>query len=231
MAPSLPGLRVRAGVSVRSSQLMRVLALIFGALSALASSPVLAQAPAPPPAAGAAAAQGPDASAPALDLPATICGQTVAPPSRLPPPGGPYVTAVMLCFEKQGGSPVVEANTYLTLHLEEAASSGTGRVRRSGAATGVGDFKRLWARTSSTTRHRGPRCLRNGVLASGRLHMEERHASRLSTTWARIKSSRRKSTGVKSGPTILLDSFMTQALLRVSGVVRELSARRLESRV
>ena len=49
-----------------------------------------------------------------LDLPATICGQTVGVPSRLPPAGGgPFLTAVMLCFEKQGGSPVVEANTYL----------------------------------------------------------------------------------------------------------------------
>ena len=55
----------------------------------------------------------PGPTAPVLDLPATICGQTVGVPSRLPAPGGPFLTAVMLCFEKQGGSPVVEANTYL----------------------------------------------------------------------------------------------------------------------
>ena len=59
---------------------------------------------------------------PVLDLPATICNQTVGEPSRLPPAGGgPLLTAVMLCFEKQGGSPVVEANTYLYYMQARAA--------------------------------------------------------------------------------------------------------------
>jgi len=45
-----------------------------------------------------------------------LCGgiYQIGPPSNLPPTGsGPVVYQVALCFEKQGGYSVIEANTYL----------------------------------------------------------------------------------------------------------------------
>src|SRR5262249_5521961 len=51
---------------------------------------------------------------PALTLPATICGQTFPAPAKQPPAGSPTLfTGILLCFEKQGGTPMIEANTYL----------------------------------------------------------------------------------------------------------------------
>src|SRR3954471_20551860 len=47
--------------------------------------------------------------------PAAICNQKVADAARVPPTSaGPVLAAVMLCFEKQGVSPVVEPNSYLS---------------------------------------------------------------------------------------------------------------------
>src|SRR5216110_2101940 len=48
------------------------------------------------------------------DLPATICNNEVPAPAQLPPSGSPpVVTAVLLCFEKQGGYSVIELQTYV----------------------------------------------------------------------------------------------------------------------
>ena len=83
---------------------MRVLVFLFAALTVAASAGAQVN-PVP---------QLPAAAGEAPPLPATICNQTVPEPARLPPTNaGAVLTAVMLCFEKQGGSPVVEANTYL----------------------------------------------------------------------------------------------------------------------
>src|SRR6476659_1997097 len=81
---------------------MRVVALlVFAAFTAV---PAFAQAP---------AVQAPPAGQ-VQDLPATVCNQTVPAPATLPPTGSPTVlTAVMLCFEKQGGYSVIEPNTYV----------------------------------------------------------------------------------------------------------------------
>ena len=49
-----------------------------------------------------------------LHLPATVCNQQVPEPSKQPPVGSPTILyGFMLCFEKQGGFPVIEAQTYL----------------------------------------------------------------------------------------------------------------------
>src|SRR4029078_4889003 len=49
-----------------------------------------------------------------LRLPATVCGRTVPAPAKLPPSGSaPVFYFAVLCFEKQGGSSVIDANTYL----------------------------------------------------------------------------------------------------------------------
>src|SRR5918999_1144089 len=83
----------------------------------LASAVTLA--PASHPAYAAAAPQDPvvqAAPAPsgALPLPAVACGQQVPAPATPPPAGsGPIFYGYMLCFEKQGGMPVIDANTYV----------------------------------------------------------------------------------------------------------------------
>ena len=88
---------------------MRVLVFVFVTLAGLAWPAVARAQVAPPP-----QAQAPLPAVEIPTLPATICDQQVPEPARLPPTNvGPVLTAVMLCFEKQGGSPVVEPNTYL----------------------------------------------------------------------------------------------------------------------
>src|SRR5918996_833287 len=82
-------------------QYMRKFAVSALALTALLS-PVLS--------AAASASQGP--SEPAAT--STICNQPVGAPRALPPAdSGPVVYIIAPCFLKQGGSPIVEAETYM----------------------------------------------------------------------------------------------------------------------
>ena len=79
-------------------QFARTLAAL---LAAVASTPAFAQQ----------AAQNPAA---ANTNPTTVCGLPIPPPAALPPAGsGPVLFQIVPCFAKQGGSPVVEAETYL----------------------------------------------------------------------------------------------------------------------
>src|SRR5678816_2832903 len=46
--------------------------------------------------------------------PSTVCGSPIPPPAALPPANsGPVIYLIVPCFAKQGGSPVVEPETYL----------------------------------------------------------------------------------------------------------------------
>ena len=46
--------------------------------------------------------------------PSTVCGAPIPQPAALPPANsGPVVYLIVPCFAKQGGSPVVEPETYL----------------------------------------------------------------------------------------------------------------------
>src|SRR5689334_9142317 len=79
-----------------------------------AAPPPASQPPAAPAQAPAAPAQPPAPRQVGATLP--LCGglYQIGAPSRLPPEGsGPVVYQVGPCFEKQGGSPVVDAQTYL----------------------------------------------------------------------------------------------------------------------
>ncbi|MDQ3212479.1 MAG: BamA/TamA family outer membrane protein, partial [Acidobacteriota bacterium] len=223
---------------------MRVLFLIV-ALAAFAAAPgqaasaakavaatpgQAAQTPAP---AAIPAAQAEPSSVPALQLPATICGQTVGAPSRLPPPGGPYLTAVMLCFEKQGGSPVVEANTYLYyLQLRGSQPSAANWVAFNDAAqqTAVGDFRRLWATNFLDDLLIEVRDVRyaNGVIGKVVVYnMEERQRVKIVdyVGSTKVEQSKIDEELKKRGITIRLDSFIDPGLIRrVSGVVHDLYA-------
>src|SRR5688572_26081358 len=98
--------------------------LVFAALvgtsaSAVAQQPPSSQSlPAPPsPAAPAAQAPapGPAPAAPAPEVIATTpCGDQLTTPAALPPAGSPpFIWILQLCFNRQGGSPNVESETYM----------------------------------------------------------------------------------------------------------------------
>ena len=79
---------------------MRVLAVILVVLATAADVRAAQDASAQP------------ASETALPLPATICDLQVPEPASLPPADSPpVVTALIPCFQKQGGATVIEANT------------------------------------------------------------------------------------------------------------------------
>jgi outer membrane protein insertion porin family len=194
--------------------------------------PAQTPAPATPPPAIPVPPQAP--TGPVLNLPATICGQTVGEPSRLPPAGGgPFVTAVMLCFEKQGGSPVVEANTYLYyLQLRGSQPSTSNWVPFNDAAqqTAIADFKRLWATNFLDDLLIEVRDVRyaNGVIGKVVVYnMEERQRVKIVDYVGskKVEQSKIEEELKKKGITIRLDSFIDPGLIRrVSGVVHDLYA-------
>src|SRR6185436_20899545 len=94
------------------------------------------------------AAQNPAA---ANSNPTTVCGLPIPPPAALPPAGsGPVVFQIVPCFAKQGGSPVVEAETYLyymkLVPLVSRPSQGVWTPwNEITEQTAKDDFGRLWA--------------------------------------------------------------------------------------
>src|SRR5450830_350568 len=85
-----------------------LLALVLGA------APGMARAQAPPPAPQAPAPKPVPAQAAPAPGSQTVCTYPIPAPASLPPAGSaPVVYLVVPCFQKQGGSPVVESNTYL----------------------------------------------------------------------------------------------------------------------
>jgi outer membrane protein insertion porin family len=80
--------------------------------------------------------------------PTTVCGSPIPPPAALPPAGsGPVIYLIVPCFAKQGGSPVVEPETYLYyIQLRPSLPSQNMWVRWDDAheQLALDDFKRLW---------------------------------------------------------------------------------------
>src|SRR5262245_53135762 len=63
---------------------------------------------------GAIVSAGPQQPPITANQPATLCKLPVPKPAKNPPDGsGPVVLAYLLCFEKQGGSSMIEPQTYL----------------------------------------------------------------------------------------------------------------------
>jgi outer membrane protein insertion porin family len=195
---------------------MRVLLFTLAALTAAAG--VHAQTPAPQ-----------AAPAPSQQ---TVCGQPVPTPKTMPPAGsGPVVFQIVPCFEKQGGFPVVEANTYL--YYIQMRPSQTGKwVPYDEAAEQVirEDFKRLWA-----TNFLDDLAIRvedyvfpNGVIGKMIVYdMEERERVKIVDYEGlkKVDQSKIEESLKEKGITIRLDSFIDPGLIRrVTGVVRELYA-------
>ena len=201
---------------------MRVLLLFFAALTA--ARVVQAQTPA------AAAPPAPSQTG------QTVCGQPVPAPRTLPPAGsGPVVYQVVPCFEKQGGFPVVEANTYLYYSEMKSrlSNSQTGKwVPYDEAIEQVirEDFKRLWA-----TNFLDDLAIRvedytfsNGVIGKMVVYdMEERQRVKIVDYEGlkKVDQSKIEEALKEKSITIRLDSFIDPGLIRrVTGVVRELYA-------
>ncbi len=136
----------------RQSNLLRVIApaavaWVVSAGPAWAQAP-LAAAQAAPPAAAQAPINPAETSATPGGEPA-LCGQPIPPPANPPPTNlGPVVYYLGPCFERQGGSSVIEPQTYLYyIHLQPSLpSQNIWRPYNDQAEqTVIDDFKRLWA--------------------------------------------------------------------------------------
>jgi len=206
------------------------LALAVGLLQPPAQQPAQQAAPA-------AVAQPPQAEAVAsLRLPAIVCGQTVPVPAKLPPTGsGPVVYALMLCFEKQGGSSVIDQNTYLYYLQVKDQVSRPSQDRwvpytDTTEQTILGDFKRLWATSflDDLAIDVQDVTFSNGVHGKVVVYnMEERQRVKIVDYVGskKVEQSKIEDELKKKGITIRLDSFIDQGLVRrVAGVVRDMYA-------
>jgi outer membrane protein insertion porin family len=200
---------------------MRKFAVSALALTALLS-PVLS--------AAASASQGP--SEPAATP--TICNQPVGAPRALPPAdSGPVVYIIAPCFLKQGGSPIVEAETYMYyIQLRPSLPSQNVWVPYDQKAeqTILEDFKRLWATNflDDLSIEVTDYVFSNGVV--GKLvtyHMEERERVKVVSYEGSKKIDRTKIDEKlkEAGIQMRLDSFLDQGTIRrVEGVLREMMA-------
>ena len=106
--------------------------VILAALTVLTAAPLQAQVPPPSQPAGGSV---------------QVCGQDVPVPAALPPAdSGPLLYQIVLCFDKQGGTSVIDPETYLYYPAE--AVSHPERLER-GRARKVPEDGRLWNTTSS----------------------------------------------------------------------------------
>jgi outer membrane protein insertion porin family len=215
---------------------MRYLVLFLAALGAAID--VHAQAPPgqAPVSQPASAQPGPPSTGQIPTLPTTICGADIPEPARLPPAGSqPVVYLIYPCFQRQGGSPVVEAQTYL-YYIEMAKP---GRVSQPSQNRWVAydegveriildDFKRLWATKWLDDLLIDVRDVRfsNGVVGKVVVYdMEERQRVKIVDFVGSEKVDRSKIDEElkKKSLNIQLDSFIDPGLLRnVAGVVRTL---------
>ncbi len=140
----------------------------------------------------------------------------------------------MLCFEKQGGSPVIEAYTYLyytQLKGSQPSAQHLGAVRRRARSrSAIADFKRLWGTNFLDDLVIEVHDVRyaNGVPGKVVVYsMEERQRVKIVDYVGPKKVDQTKIEEVlkEKNITIKLDSFIDPGLIRkVSGVVRDVYA-------
>jgi len=202
---------------------------VFFAAAALAAGSAYAQTPpSQPPATQAAPAPVPQLS------PKTVCGLPIPEPARQPPPDSkPIVYLVVPCFEKQGGSPVVEANTYL-YYMEMKNHVSVPSLGRWVAYDDkveqviLADFKRLWATNFLDDLSIDVQDYKfaNGVVGKLVVYdMEERQRVKIVDYVGskKVEMSKIDEELKKRQLKIALDSFIDQGTIRkVAGVVREM---------
>ncbi|HEU4891746.1 MAG TPA: outer membrane protein assembly factor BamA [Vicinamibacterales bacterium] len=173
---------------------------------------------------------------PAVPLPATMCNLQVPAPAKLPPAGtGPYTYIIIPCFEKQGGIPVVDAQTYLFyMEMVNRRSRPSENIwvpyNDETEQAIVADFRRLWATNFLDDLSIEVRDVRfeNGVIGKVILYnMEERQRVKIVDYLGSDKVDQQKIEEElrDKGIQIRLDSFIDPGLIRrVAGIVRELYA-------
>jgi outer membrane protein insertion porin family len=206
---------------------MRTFAVSTLALAALlsASVPALAQVPATEPAQ-------PQAPPPPASTAPTICDTPVGPPRALPPAGsGPVIYVIAPCFRKQGGSPLVEAETYM-YYIKTRGSQPSQNIWVPFDANAeqvlLEDFKRLWATNflDDLAIQVDDYVFSNGVV--GKLityDMEERERVKVVSYEGSKKIDRTKIDEKlkEAGIQLRLDSFLDQGTVRrVEGVLRDM---------
>src|SRR6185369_16958572 len=165
-----------------------------------------------------------------------LCGglYQIGPPSRLPPAdSGPVVYQVGPCFEKQGGSPVVDAQTYLYYmevknHVSVPSSNRWVPYDDKIEQVMLGDFKRLWATNFlddlSVETH--DYVFSNGVVGKVILYnMEERQRVKIVDYVGskKIETAKIDEKLKDANAQIRLDTFIDPALVRkVQGIVQDM---------
>jgi outer membrane protein insertion porin family len=203
-----------------------VLAVLFVAL--LAASDASAQ--------DAPARQGTGQPGDPIKLPATVCDLPIPAPSKPPPAGSPpLVNNILLCFAKQGGAPVIEANTYLFYMqmTNQVSRPQEGRwvpFTEETEQVILRDFKSLWATTflDDLSIEVLDVDMGNGVI--GKLivyNMEERQRIKIVDYEGldKVNQSDIEEALKKEAVNIRLDSFIDPAIIRrVTGIVRQVYA-------
>ncbi len=197
-----------------------------------APAPAPTQTPTPPPPAvqTPAPATTPLPTPPAAAGQATLCGQPVPTPARLPPAGSPPVILMIApCFEKQGGTSAVEAATYLYyIQTRPSLPSQNQWVPYDAAAEDRlrSDFKTLWATNflDDLVIEVTDYTFSNGVI--GKLikyDLEERQRIKIVdySGSKQLESTKIDEKLKEESVTIRLDSFVDDALIRrVKGIVK-----------
>ena len=163
-----------------------------------------------------------------------LCGQEVALPAKLPPAGsGPVVYALGPCFAVQGGSSVIDPQTYLYyIHLRPSRPSADAWVPYDSKAeeTAIEDFRRLWGTNflDNLSIEVSDYVFENGVV--GKLvayNMEERQRVKIVDYVGskKVETSKIEEKLREENAVIRLDSFIDPGLVRrVAGIVRGMYA-------
>jgi outer membrane protein insertion porin family len=173
------------------------------------------------------AAPGQTASNPQL-----ICGQSIPPPRGLPPEGsGPVVYLISLCFEAQGGTSLIEPQTYLYYIQQKYSQPSQGTwVAWDGTSekTIQEDFHRLWNTNFLDNLWIDVKDYRfsNGVV--GKLityNMEERQRVKIVDYVGskKIETSKIEEKLKDANSVVRLDTFIDPGLVRkVEGILRDM---------
>jgi outer membrane protein insertion porin family len=166
--------------------------------------------------------------------PTSVCGLPVPEPAKAPPDGSePIVLAYLLCFEKQGGTSMIDPQTYVS-HIQLRPSEPSRDIwvpfDEDTEARIRADFRRLWSTSflEDLSIEAHDYIFPNGVV--GKLivfNMEERQRVRLIDYegLASIDQSAIDERLKEKGIGIRIDSFLEPSTLkRVSTLVRELYA-------
>ncbi|MBA2258178.1 MAG: BamA/TamA family outer membrane protein [Acidobacteria bacterium] len=214
---------------------MRVFASLIAAFVATAGL-AFAQAPTPPTSATQASPSATAGQEGVLALPANVCGLEVPSPANTPPASTPTVIyALLVCFEKQGGTSVIEPSTYqyyLELQNRLSIPSQNKWVPYTEEIEQLllGDFKRLWATNFLDDLSIEVRDVALGNGVTGKLviySMEERQRVKIVDYVGSDKVDQGKIDEElkKRGIRLNLDSFIDPGLVRrVAGIVREVYA-------